>query len=129
MLGPLHEIIVYVSDMDAQVRFYRAILGLQIAHPTGLEHYEDENWGVFSTGECSLALHGGGTTKFAGDAPKFVFRVDDVSHVRTKLVASGVSAGEMRSPAAGVQVVDCKDPEGNAFSIESCSHHVTPHDS
>ena len=125
MLGPLHEIIVYVSDMDAQVRFYRDTLGLQIVHPTALDNYTDEYWVVFNTGECSLALHGGGSKQFGKDAPKFVFKVDDVSHVRKSLIASGVSVGEMRSPAAGVQVVDCKDPEGNVFSIETCSQNAT----
>lgn len=124
MLGPLDEIIIYVSDMHAQVRFYRDTLGLQIAHPSGLDNYEDQYWVVFNTGVCSLALHGGGTKQFGKDAPKFVFKVDDVSRVRQDLIASGVSAGEIRSPTTGVQVVDCNDPEGNVFSIESCSQFV-----
>ena len=121
MLGPLHEIIVYVSDMDAQVRFYRDTLGLKIAYPDGRDNYKDESWVVFKTGQCTLALHGGGNRQFGTDAPKFVFRVDDVATVREALLDRGVPTSEIRSPAPGVKVVDCKDPEGNAFSIESRS--------
>lgn len=124
MLGSLCEIIIYVSDMDAQVRFYRDTLGLQIAYPSGLDDYADEHWVVFDTGECSLALHGGGSKEFGKDAPRFVFNVDDISCVRDALIARGVPVGEIRSPADGVEVVDCKDPEGNVFSIESHSHNA-----
>ena len=31
-----------------------------------------------------------------------------------------VSVGDIHSPAPGVQVADCRDPEGNRFSIECC---------
>lgn len=125
MLGPLHEIIIYVSDMDVQVQFYRDTLGLPVAFPSDLDNYADQYWVVFNTGECSLALHGGGNKQFGTDAPKFVFKVDDVSRVRSELIANGVSAGELRSPTTGVEIVDCKDPEGNVFSIESRSQSTT----
>ncbi len=128
MLGALHEIILYVADMDAQVRFYRDTLGLEIAYPTGLGTYADQYWVVFNTGACSLALHGGGSKQIGEDAPKFVFKVNDVEQARTALIARGVPAGEVRSPAAGVKVVDCKDPEGNSFSIENCSHDAVESD-
>ncbi len=118
MLGPLGEIILYVSDMESQVRFYRDTLGLQIAYPSGLHSYSDEYWVTFHTGACILALHGGGQKDFGKDAPKFVFKVDDIAHVRDVLMARGVAVGEIRSPAEGVQVVDGRDPEGNAFSLE-----------
>jgi hypothetical protein len=72
-----------------------------------------------NTGACRLALHGGGKRRFGEDAPKIVFRVDDLPAARNNLLEQGVSMGEMRSPAPGVQVCDGKDPEGNRFSIEA----------
>ena len=76
-------------------------------------------WVTFETGECKLALHGGGSENKGPGAPKFVFLVNNVPDVRTELITRGVVLGELRSPAPGVVVCDGKDPEGNAFSIES----------
>ena len=59
-IGPMIEVIVYVEDMDAQVRFYRDILGLSISYPKGLIDYSNQMWVTFETGACELALHGGG---------------------------------------------------------------------
>ncbi|MBD3675409.1 MAG: VOC family protein [Planctomycetaceae bacterium] len=120
-LGPLHEIILYVRDMPAQVAFYRDVLGLEISSPAGLDDYSEQYWVVFETGQCSLALHGGGEQRFGEDAPKFVFKADDIEQVRDELLARNVSVSEIHSPSPGVQVADCKDPEGNVFSIESVS--------
>lgn len=118
-IGPLHEIILYVQDMQSQVSFYRDTLGLDISYPAGLDNYADQYWVVFNTGQCSLALHGGGEQRFGEDAPKFVFKVDDIAQTREGLLAKKVSVSEIHSPAPGTQVADCKDPEGNVFSIES----------
>lgn len=118
-IGSISEIIVYVEDMHAQVSFYRDVVGLQVSYPTGLDSYADQHWVTFDTGECTLALHGGGSQEQGKDAPKFVFDVDDVEAVRDELIERGVSVGEVRSPAPGVAVADARDPEGNAFSVES----------
>ncbi len=118
-LGPIIEIILYVKDMDAQVRFYRDVLGLSVSYPQGLAHYADEFWVTFDTGVCILALHGGGTQEFGKDAPKFVFQVEDVPFTRDALLAKNIPMGEIRSPVPGTFVCDGADPEGNKFSIES----------
>lgn len=122
-LGPLDELILYVQDMDAQVRFYRDTLGLDIAYPAGLDSYADQFWVTFQTGACTLALHGGGEKEFGKDAPKFVFTTADVKGARTALQARGIPVSEIQSPAPGVEVFDAKDPEGNYFSVEHREHH------
>jgi len=118
-IGPLIEVIVYVADMDSQVRFYRDTLGLAVAYPQDLPDYGEQMWVTFETGTCSLALHGGGQGHQGADAPKIVFQVEDVSATRQALINQGVRLGEMRTAAPGILVCDGKDPEGNAFSIES----------
>jgi len=117
-LGPLSEVIVYVRDMHTQVQFYRNVLGLDVTYPSGLEDYSSEYWVTFDTGECALALHGGGEGRLGDDAPKFVFGVSDIESVRSCFTDRGVKLGDVRSPAPGVSVCDGEDPEGNRFSIE-----------
>ena len=118
MIQNLCEIILYVKDMESQVEFYRDLLQLSVEYPSGCDSYRDEYWVVFDTGDCKLALHGGGEGNMGKDAPKFVFNVDDLKAARERLSLQGVSVGEIRSPAPGVEVVDGEDPEGNVFSLE-----------
>ena len=118
-IGTIIEIILYVMDMDSQVRFYRDKLGLPLSFPTGLDNYHDQPWVTFEVGECILALHTGRTGNLSQDAPKFVFQVLDIDVAREQLLEIGVVLGEVRSPSPGVYVCDGKDPEGNKFSIES----------
>ncbi len=115
----LIEIIVYVADMDAQVRFYRDVLELNVSYPAGLESYADEFWVTLDAGGIVLALHGGGEGQLGKDAAKIVFGVDDIHAARADLAAEGVNIGDVRSAAPGVWVCDGRDPEGNPFSIES----------
>ena len=117
----LIEVILYVQDMGSQVAFYRDVMGLAVLYPTGISEYDGEMWVTFSTGTCTLALHGGGRGRLGADAPKIVFGVPDVESARAQLLSKGVEMGEVRSAAPGVFVCDGVDPEGNTFSIESHS--------
>jgi catechol 2,3-dioxygenase-like lactoylglutathione lyase family enzyme len=119
IVGELMEVILYIEDMNAQVSFYRDVLGLQVAEPADSQDYEGVFWVTLATGACTLALHAGGKRRLGEDAPKIVFRVADVPGAREKLLRRGVPMGAVRSPAPGVQVCDGLDPEGNKFSIES----------
>jgi catechol 2,3-dioxygenase-like lactoylglutathione lyase family enzyme len=118
-LGPIIEIILYVEDMESQVRFYRDVMGIDLVFPQGLDDYGDQMWVTFDTGVCTLALHGGGQLDFGPDAPKFVFEVEKIEEVRQELLDRRVLMGPVRRAAPGVLVCDGQDPEGNKFSIES----------
>jgi predicted enzyme related to lactoylglutathione lyase len=118
-IGQIIEVILYVEDMSAQVSFYRDKFGFEIKNSQGLDDYSNEFWVELDTGNCSLALHAGGKRRFGADAPKFVFRVDDILAVRQLLIDQEVEIGEVRSAAPGIWVCDGVDPEGNKFSIES----------
>ncbi len=115
----LIEIIVYVTDMDAQVRFYRDMFGLDVIYPAALDSYADQYWVTLDAGGVVLALHGGGQGRLGADTPKIVFGVDNIHEARAELVDKGVHVDEVRSAAPGVWVCDGRDPEGNPFSIES----------
>lgn len=117
-IGQLIEVILYVQDMNAQVAFYRDTLGLAVLYPRGSSDFRREMWVTLGTGQCVLALHGGGKRRFGEDAPKIVFHADDVNAAREELLAKGVKLGEVRPAAPGVWVCDGIDPEGNKFSLE-----------
>ena len=119
LLKELMEVIIYVEDMNTQVAFYNRKLGFEISYPQGIDNYTDQMWVTMDTGTCTLALHGGGKRRFGADAPKIVFRVDDILAAREELIQRGVQLGEVRSAAPGVWVCDGADPEGNKLSIES----------
>jgi catechol 2,3-dioxygenase-like lactoylglutathione lyase family enzyme len=86
MIKGLLEIILYVKDMPKMVRFYRDILGLKISPSFEGQDVTELYWVTFETGDCSLALHGGGKGHRGTDAPKIVFNVDNVSAVRETLL-------------------------------------------
>ncbi|MCB1220777.1 MAG: VOC family protein [Planctomycetales bacterium] len=122
-LKGISEIIVYVSDMAAAVEFYRDRLGLEIAWPAGKDDYSNEMWVSFSSGACTLALHGGLELMPKQVQPRFGFAVDDIDAARERLLGAGVVCSEVRDPAPGVRVVDCVDPEGNGFFLEHNEYH------
>lgn len=110
----LSELIVYVRDVERMVSFYTDVFGLEIVAGD-----PEHGFVKFDTGTCSLCLHAGGDGNLGGDAPKFVFEVEDIEAARSYLQTHDVQLGEIRTPAPGVRVCDGRDPEGNRFSIES----------
>lgn len=115
----LIEIILYVADMDAQVKFYREMFELPVTYPAELDSYADQFWVTLDAGGVILALHGGGQGRLGADTPKIVFGVADIHAAQAELLAKGVNISEVRTAAPGVWVCDGHDPEGNPFSIES----------
>lgn len=118
----LHEVILYVEDMDKQLRFYRDVIGLKVTFPSDLALINEVHWVTFQTGACSLALHSGGENAFGNDSPRFVFKVDDIEKRCRELIGKNVIVGQVRSPARNIHVLDVTDPEGNRFSFESVDH-------
>ena len=116
-LRTLLEVIVYVSDMQRAVQFYHATLGIRIRYPSR-DDYSQEHWVELETGNCSLCLHGGGSSALGADCAKIVFGVSDIRATRQALLVNGVALGEIRSPAIGVYVCEGQDPDGNPFSLE-----------
>ena len=117
--GTLFQVIVNVKDMGAQIAFYRDLMGLPIVYPQGVDDYTTQEFVRFDTGGAYLVLHAGRSTDNVGDEPRLSFMTTDLHGFRERLLAEGIVADEIRSPAPGVLVVDARDPEGNAFHLES----------
>lgn len=118
VIGPLTEVILYVSDMERSVRFYRDMLGQTPISPQCTD-YSKEFWVVLNTGPCKLCLHAGGTGNRGTDAPKIVFHVEDIHTCRDRLISNGISLDQVFSPVSGVFVCNGIDPDGNRFSLEA----------
>jgi len=115
----LIEVILYVQDMNRQVSFYRDILGFAVKQPVGVKDFRDFYSVELDTGSCVLILHAGRKSAPGEDSPKLVFRVKNIYGTRYDLIEQDVAMTEIHSSAAGIQQCDGKDPEGNAFVIES----------
>lgn len=112
------EIILYVRNMNAEVRFYRDVLGLSLRYPKGLEDYSDQMWVEFSLGNSTLALHGGSESQPQPDH-ELVFMVENVARAREMIIEAGTEMGETRPLEDGSPISEGRDPDGHRFSIRS----------
>jgi predicted enzyme related to lactoylglutathione lyase len=115
----LFQVIINVKNMETQVKFYRDVLGLKIIYPADTKNIYAETFVRFETGGAWLVLHGGRKTNNAGQEPRMSFRVKNIKAAREHILMKGYKAGDIRNPAPGVYVVDCKDPENNTFHLEA----------
>lgn len=123
----LAEIILPVKDMDSQVLFYRDVLGLHVKEPQGVKDFREFFTVKLDVGSCLLVLHSGSEQRIGEDAPRLVFRVENIQKARHTLLEKGVLMGEIQTPAPETYTCDGNDPEGNAFSLESRNKkEVTP---
>lgn len=118
VLAGLSEVILYVQEMGAMVRFYRDQLGLRVEEPADVADLSGESWVVFDTGAAKLALHNGGARRLGEDAPMLVFAVADIAAARRVLIERGVAWEEPFEAAPGILVCHGRDPEGNPLALE-----------
>ncbi len=116
-VSAITEVILYVSNMQRAVQFYRSNLGLRVRCPN-MDDYSNAYWVELDTGPCSVCLHGGGAPAPRADCAKIVFGVADIHGARVEMLSKGVALGEVRSPADGIFICDGEDPDGNPFSLE-----------
>lgn len=118
IVSPKIEIILYIKNMNAEVRFYRDILGLPLRYPEGLEDYSDQMWVEFEAGDATLALHGG-ADEVPEDDHEVVFWVADVARARQIIIEAGNEMGEIRPLEDGAPIAEGRDPDGHRFAIRS----------
>ncbi|MEZ5977510.1 MAG: VOC family protein [Planctomycetota bacterium] len=109
--------IVFVSDMDRSVAFYRDTLGLPL-------RFESPEWTEFATDGATLALHASDGTSGGVDA-----RTSPAGRCRPGLSVSDIDAFHERMTAAGVRCIEpprllhgtklatYADPDGLAISV------------
>ncbi|MEN3360329.1 MAG: lactoylglutathione lyase [Mycobacteriales bacterium] len=83
-MGPLAQVHVSVSDVDAAVRFYRDVVGVPF-----LFQVPGQPMAFFQSGDVRLYLGRPEAAEFASRAMLY-FRVDDLAGERARLAAAGV---------------------------------------
>jgi lactoylglutathione lyase len=109
--------IVFVSDMQRSLAFYRDTLGLPLK-------FESPEWTELATEGVTAALH---RTDAPASAPSDLdhspagccqlgFQVDDVDETHERLIAAGVTCVRPPSDEVGVRLAKYLDPDGLGFS-------------
>lgn len=112
-------VIIYVSDMERSVSFYRDILGLPMK-------FTSPGWTEFDTGTTTVALHRALNEKQAGEVqrstPGFAqlgFIIDDLQAAYEALKAQDVhfSLPPQKQPS-GITLAVLQDPDGLGITLQ-----------
>jgi catechol 2,3-dioxygenase-like lactoylglutathione lyase family enzyme len=114
----MHHLAIYVEQMDACLRFYTELLGMQI------EWQPDADNIYLSSGSDNLALHRA-TQTIARDQPQVLDhlgficrRPEDVNDWYAYLLAADVEmASQVKDHRDGARSFYCKDPDGNVVQM------------
>ena len=110
---------IYVSDMDRSVNFYRDIVGLKL-------RFQSPGWSEFDVDGTTLALHGGAKTRSGGrDLEMYAatvgvgFNVSDLDARCAALRAKGVRfvMEPAERPGEGIRLAVFLDPDGLGVSL------------
>ena len=121
-LRKLGHVVLNVTDLEASVRFYTEVLGLEVSDrypdsmvPGGMVFLR------YNTDHHGVALVGGARKADAGSLNHFAFEVgtlDEVFRARAWLGKHGVSLVYEGRRRAGCQIaVEFQDPDGNNLEI------------
>ncbi len=113
----LATVIVFVRDVTAMKAFYGGVIGMEIVEDAG-------GWVRLDGGGTSVALHALPGEPAGNGAPrrdayvKLAFHASDIDGERERLMAAGVTMGEVVRFGA-IALCDGVDPEGNVFQVSS----------
>ena len=110
--------IVYVSDMDRSVAFYRDVLGIPIK-------FESPGWTEFVTEGATLALHISDLPKPDGPTPasdhagqcRAGFQVPDLDEFHKRMNEQHVPCVQEPTETFGVRIAKYADPDGLILTV------------
>src|SRR5882724_9000764 len=110
--------IVFVSDMQRSVAFYRDVLGLPLK-------FESPGWTEFSTQGATLALHASPTPSSGQDNPEQVpagrcrpgLSVPNLDEFHERLIKAQVPCPQEPKYVFGVRIAQYLDPDGLGISV------------
>jgi lactoylglutathione lyase len=114
----LNYTIVFVSDMEGSVAFYRDVFGLSLK-------FETPEWSEFSTGEATLALHKaqgerqievGQETSTPGQCRPGLL-VEDLDLFHSQVVERGATCVQAPTEVFGARIAQYLDPDGLMVSV------------
>ena len=109
--------IVFVSDMQKSVAFYRDVLGVPL-------RFESPHWSEFATDGATLALHASDVPALAIDPARTPagyckpgFSVDDLDRFHQRMLDHGVGCIQPPKDVFGARIAQYLDPDGLAVSV------------
>ena len=111
-------LVVYVSDMQRSVAFYRDLVGLPLKFTT-------PGWSELETGSITLALHRGNGEPLPAQgrspigAGQLVFTVENIQATYEEMKASGVNFSmPPQRQASGIMLATFHDPDGFGIALQ-----------
>ena len=103
---------VYISNMDAAIRFYTKILGMQLK-----EHFGD-HWATVQAGGFDIGLHPAGSQQpgVAGSITVGLL-VDEIEGIAAKLAEGGARGIDAVKQGSGGSFLHFQDPDGNRLYL------------
>lgn len=109
---------VFVSDMQRAVAFYRDAVGLPL-------RFESPHWTEFATDGATLALHDAGGAIPQSSAPYETraglcrpgLQVPDLDEFHRRMLAHAVPCVQEPKEVFGARVAQYADPDGLVFSV------------
>ena len=103
---------LWVTDMDRAVAFYRDVFGLNV-------HAQSPNWSELTLGDSTVALHQGTNDTFRNTG--LSFEVDDIDEACREVESAG---GAIVHPPRdggipGLRLAEVTDPDGNRIQLGS----------
>lgn len=110
--------IVFVSDMNKSVGFYRDVIGLPL-------RFESPHWTEFATVGATLALHQSEAADGAADDSREVpagrcrpgFSVPDLDEFHRRMIDHNVTCIQEPMNVFGARVAQYVDPDGLGISV------------
>lgn len=110
--------IVFVSDMNRAVSFYRDVIGLALK-------FESPGWTEFKTDGATLALHASNEPNPGGDNPQEVpagrcrpgFSVQNLDDFHQRMLERKVPCAQEPRETFGARIAQYVDPDGLVISV------------
>ena len=110
--------IVFVSDMERSVSFYRDVLGLPLK-------FESPGWAEFATEGATLALHASEDSSPEENAPQPMpagrccpgLRVPNLDGFHQRMVEKHVTCLQEPKDVFGARIAQYADPDGLTISV------------
>jgi lactoylglutathione lyase len=110
--------IVFVSDMQRSIAFYRDVIGLALK-------FETSHWTEFATDGATLALHAAEVPKPAAERPEQTpagrcrpgLSVANLAEFHERMVARKVPCLQEPKEVFGTKIAQYADPDGLTISV------------
>lgn len=118
----INYVIIFVSDMDRSLAFYRDVVGMPL-------RFASAHWSEFATEGATWALHlaegsvpgRGGRSKESAGTSRPGFHVVDLDAYHARMLQHDVPCPQAPKDTFGTRIAQYMDPDGLLFSVSGAS--------